>query len=102
MATGKSNDKGVVQMTVEHAVALHLNTRETYLTAKQCLKELLEAVKALVNNDKLTLQNLKQSLKKWLTEGWVTVSSAHLQVTHSGRAQVKKLAEAAAEIPLPA
>jgi coproporphyrinogen III oxidase-like Fe-S oxidoreductase len=98
----KVSKKNVTSMTIEHATALAIETREVCRTARQCLKELLEVVKKLVNNDKLTIQNLKQSLKEWLQQGWAIISDSHIQVTHSGRARIKNLATEAAELPLPA
>lgn len=87
-------DKAVVH-SIEGAVAAYIIARDTPCTTKQCMQELLQAVRVLVNNAKLTVQNIKQSLKNWLREGWAIISKDTLQITRSGRVKIKEIAELA-------
>lgn len=87
-------DKAVVP-SIEGAVAAFIVVRDTPCTSKQCMQELLRAVRVLVNNAKLTVQNIKQSLKKWQNEGWAIISKDTLQITRSGRVKIKEIADLA-------
>lgn len=89
-------------ISIEGAVALHLQTRSCACTAKQCLRELLNEVREIVGNKALTVRNLKDALKTWFAEGWAVISSQTLQVTRAGRKKIKELADAALASPTPA
>ena len=89
-------------ISIECAVALHLQTRSVPCTAKQCMEELLLEVKKLTGNHKLTISNIKENLRKWLDEGWAIISKKTLQVTRAGRKKIKELADAALASPTPA
>ncbi len=87
-------------ISIESAVALHLQTRSVACTAKQCLEELLLEVKKFVGNNALTIKEIKEALKKWFREGWAVINKKTLQVTHSGRQKIKELANAALASPI--
>jgi hypothetical protein len=80
---------------IEAAVAIHLHTKNTPCTTKQCMNELVDAVKELTGDANLTMQRVKKALNKWIEQGWATLVDDILQVTRAGRAQIKKLAEMA-------
>jgi hypothetical protein len=82
-------------ISIEAAVALHLEIEAPRSTAKQCMKELLESVRKLTKNPKLTIQNIKDALRRWFEEGWAMLAGGFLQVTRAGRSKVKALAEKA-------
>lgn len=88
-------------LSIEAAVALHLEIEAPRSTAKQCMKKLLESVRKLTQNPKLTTKNLQDALRRWFEEGWAMLAGGFLQVTRAGRAQVKALAEKATAIPEP-
>lgn len=92
MAKSTDSTKGI---SIESAVALHLQTRNVPCTAKQCLQELLREVRELVGNNALTVKQIKDALKTWFAEGWAIVTSKTLQVTRAGRKKIKELADAA-------
>ncbi len=95
MAKKVSGTENAVVSSVEGAVAAYIIAQDTPCTSKQCLQKLLQAVRVLVNNTKLTIQNIKQSLKNWLNEGWAIISKDTLQITRSGRVKIKEIAELA-------
>lgn len=80
------------QLSVEAAVALVIETDPSCLTKKRDLREILKEVKGVISNPQLTIKNLKEALARWLREGWAVVSHYTLQITRSGREQIKKLA----------
>lgn len=92
MAKSTESSEGI---SIESAVALHLQTRPVPCTAKQCLQELLKEVRELVGNNALTIKQIKDALKTWFAEGWATVTGKTLQVTRAGRRRIKELADAA-------
>jgi coproporphyrinogen III oxidase-like Fe-S oxidoreductase len=91
--------KSSEDITIESAVALHLQTRTVPCTAKQCLQELLVEVRKLVANKALTIKQIKDALKKWFAEGWAVVNKQTLQITRAGRKKIKELADAALASP---
>ncbi len=88
-------------ISIEGAVALHLQTRTVACTAKQCLQELLAEVRKMVKHKNLTIERLKEALKTWFKEGWAIVNNQSLQVTRAGRKKIKELADAALASPAP-
>lgn len=64
----------------------------TPVTQGQCMKELLIQVQNLSNNDKLTLQHLKDSLQQWVNEGWATIRTDVLQITRHGQSKIHDIA----------
>ncbi len=86
---------------IEQAAAVFLVTKETPCTAKQCVKELAKALKKLVGHEGLTVQEVRNVLRKWVSEGWATLANNVLQITRIGRARIKSLAEEATS-PAPA
>lgn len=91
----KKNEYVSIGLTVEQAVASYFECECPCCTKKQSLKTVLEKVRVLVSNQKLTLKNLKEAIKKWFEEGWAVISKDIIQITRSGRAVVKKIAEEA-------
>ncbi len=85
--------------TIAFAVAIHLATRDVPCTAKQCLQELLDQVKALVNQ-KLKMDELQLALSKWVDQGWAIITNGFLQITRAGRHKIASLAEAATAPPI--
>lgn len=97
----KKTDKKDATISIEAAVALHLEIEAPCSTAKQCVKKLLASVRKLTENPRLTLKNLKTALRRWFEEGWAMLSGGFLQVTRAGRSPVKALAEKASAAPEP-
>ena len=97
--TKKVFPKVATVTSIEHAVALHLVLECPNCTTKQRLSVLLTEVRKLIADRNLTLQKMKEALKKWFEEGWAMITKDILQVTRAGRNQIKKLAEEASAPP---
>ena len=97
MAT-KAVSKKASSISIEGAVALHLATIEC-CTKPQPLELLLEEVKKMVANKRLTVRSLEVALWNWIQNEWVKFEENFLTVTRAGRAKIKQFAEAAVASP---
>jgi hypothetical protein len=102
MARRATRTQEVQKMSIETAVALHLQLIAPRPTAKQCVQELLQSVRELTENAMLTTRDLKTALRRWFEEGWVSFSGGFLQVMRAGRAKIQEIAEKATAAPAPA
>ncbi len=84
------------------AAALYLELETERCTARQCLTMMLTRVRVIVNDPALTLQQLKNAISHWLTEGWAMISGNTIQVMRAGRAKIKQLADEGTMAPQPA
>ncbi|MEZ0209141.1 MAG: hypothetical protein ACAH17_03125 [Candidatus Paceibacterota bacterium] len=102
MAKRATREKEVQKMSVETAVALHLQLIAPRPTAKQCIKELLVSVRELTENAMLTTRDLQTALRRWFEEGWASFSGEFIQVMRAGRAKIQEIADKATAAPAPA
>lgn len=90
------------KFALDVAAALYLELETVRCTARQCLNRMLESVRQLTKNPKLTMQKMKLAIRHWLTKGWVMISGEEIQVLRAGRAPIKQLADDATKAPQPA
>lgn len=95
----KRSEKNALLIT--EAVALYLVVEEEHCTQKQDIKNLLEKIKPILRNPRLTLQNMIAALKQWFDKGWATLCKEFIQVTRCGRKKIRELAEVASAPPPP-
>ena len=84
-------------MPIAQAVELAHEMDIVPKTASHCLLKLFEEVKQLLNDAKLTLEKMKDSLEDWLREGWVRIHGDQIEVTRGGRVKIKEIAQMAYE-----
>lgn len=91
-----------VKMSISEAIAAYLEIETNRSTAKQCAKKMLERVREMTENPKLTMHNLKQAIADWIEKGWIILTNTVVQVMRPGRVPIRELAEQATMSSQPA